>query len=67
VYEKHNQEVIDYFSNQIDKLLVANWQEKNSWDNLCQFLNKEIPNAAFPHANKTSKVRIKSLFKKLKI
>ena len=50
-YIKHNQMVIDYFTNKTN-LLIMCFENGDGWKKLCKFLNKPIPDKAFPHANK---------------
>jgi len=50
-YRKHKKEVIEYFADKPDKLLVLNIFEDDSWANLCNFLGCNIPNVDFPHKN----------------
>lgn len=54
VYEKHNAEVIDYFKNRSEDLLVLNFTKGDGWKELCGFLGREVPEYPFPHNNKTS-------------
>lgn len=51
-YERHNAEVITYFQDKANALLVLNLAEEEGWPKLCRFLNKPIPDIPFPHANK---------------
>lgn len=54
-YNKHNNEIIEYFKNRPQDLLVFNIQDgndKNKWEKLCGFLNKRIPRRPFPHRKK---------------
>jgi len=51
-YEKHNSEVECYFRDRSNDLLIVDWEQENKWDDLCEFLGKDIPNDPFPHANK---------------
>jgi len=53
-YEQHNREVIRYFKNRPESLLVLNITEGDSWQQICPFLKKNIPNIKFPHVNKAS-------------
>lgn len=65
-YERHNREVLEYFSDRPDDLLVFDLPKGDGWDKLCPFLGHEIPDEPFPHANKASLSRkIKNFFKKL--
>ena len=52
-YNNHNQQVIDYFADKPDKLLVICWENKEGWNKLCDFLNKSVPKVPFPHLNKS--------------
>ena len=60
VYSKHNKEVIEYFENRPNDLLVLDFTKGDSWGKICPFLNKEIPKTPFPHYNKTSKNKRKN-------
>jgi hypothetical protein len=51
-YRSHNREVVKYFSDRPDTLLVVNWEEGDGWDELCNFLGLSVPAGPFPHANK---------------
>lgn len=65
-YERHNREVLEYFKERPDDLLVMDIPADAGWDKLCAFLGHEIPSKPFPHANKASVSRkIKNWFKKL--
>jgi hypothetical protein len=52
-YEERNNEIIQYFKNKPGRLLVMNLFDGDGWNELCNFLNKPIPNKPFPHLNKT--------------
>lgn len=54
VYRRHNKEVIEYFRNRQDDLLVLDFTKGDRWEPLCRFLGKEIPVIPFPHYNRTS-------------
>lgn len=54
VYNKHNHEVIEYFKNRPDDLLIIDFTKGEKWDKLCDFLNQEIPEEPFPHYNKAA-------------
>ena len=65
-YERHNREVLEYFNERPDDLLVFDLPGDAGWDKLCAFLGREVPNEPFPHANKASLSRKqKNWFKKL--
>ena len=51
-YEKHNTEVERYFRDRSKDILTIDWERGNGWKELCEFLEKDIPNEPFPHANK---------------
>ncbi|HEY4639854.1 MAG TPA: sulfotransferase [Thermoanaerobaculia bacterium] len=54
-YEQHNREVLEYFKNRPDDLLVVCWERGDGWDSLCPFLNKRIPRRPFPHLNRADR------------
>ena len=51
-FREHNQNIIDYFKDQPNKLLIFNVFNDDCWDKLCSFLGCNIPNKSFPHTNK---------------
>lgn len=51
-FERHNQDVIDYFRDRPDDFLVFDLRRGDGWGKLCSFLQVDIPNVPFPHANK---------------
>jgi hypothetical protein len=51
-FRQHNQEVRDYFRDREDDLLIMNLQNGDGWQELCKFLDHDVPNRPFPHANK---------------
>jgi hypothetical protein len=51
-YEKHNQDVKDYFKDRPDDLLVIDVIGGEGWEKLCPFLDKPVPSQPFPHKNK---------------
>jgi hypothetical protein len=50
-YERHNAEVLRYFAQRPNDLLVMNWENGDGWAQLCSFLGKPIPKQPLPHAN----------------
>lgn len=50
-YEDHNQAVRQYFSARPNDFLEVCWENGDGWQQLCDFLEMEIPNISFPHAN----------------
>ena len=55
-YNQHNKSVEDYFSDKPGKLLVVSWDKGNGWEELCQFLGHETPQAPFPHVNRSDRL-----------
>ncbi len=66
VYSDHNKEVMEYFKDRPEDLLVLDFTKGDKWEKLCAFLNKEVPAVAFPHANKTKKSQSTELNLRLK-
>lgn len=52
-YEKRNREVMDYFRDRPDDLLVIDICSGEGWERICRFLDVPVPDAPFPHFNKT--------------
>lgn len=53
-YDERNQEIMDYFKDQSDRLLVLNVKEKSAYHKLGKFLGIDTPiDAKFPWLNKT--------------
>ncbi len=50
-FERHNQEVLAYFKDRPQDLLFLDFTKGDGWNKLCNFLDKEIPQIPFPHAN----------------
>lgn len=64
-YERHNREVLEYFADRPDDLLVIDLPNDDGWARLCPFLGHAIPDEPFPHANRASLSRkIKNWLKK---
>ena len=51
-YETHVNEVLNYFQERPQDLLVFNVCAGEGWEKLCPFLNKGYPNIPFPYLNK---------------
>jgi len=51
-YKNHTKNVIDYFKNTPEQLLVMKIIDGEGWEKLCLFLNKPIPKKTFPYKNK---------------
>jgi hypothetical protein len=52
-FRRHERDVRDYFADRPGDLLVVDWEQGDGWSQLTRFLQKPIPNAAFPWANAT--------------
>ena len=50
-YEERNKEIIEYFKDKPNQLLVLDIIKGEGWENLCTFLGKDIPDVPFPHEN----------------
>lgn len=54
-YKAHDQRVNHFFSGLAkDRLLTLDIEKGLTWSSLCSYLGRDVPNIAFPHANKTS-------------
>jgi len=51
-YERHNREVVEYFRDRPQSLLVIDWEKDDGWVELCGFLGRDVPHEPFPHINK---------------
>lgn len=60
-FRKHNQDVIEFFKDKQDQLLVLNVAEEDAYQKLCLFLGKPVIREAFPKKN----VRSYSLFNRV--
>jgi hypothetical protein len=63
-YRDHNREVMEYFRDRPDDLLVMDVEKGDGWEKLCGFLDIDIPDAAFPWKNRRTWRR--SLRRKIK-
>lgn len=54
---EHHNEVMAYFENRENKLLVLDVCGGEEWGPLCEFLKLPIPNAAFPHVDPLIKLK----------
>lgn len=48
-FENHNKDVLAYFKDRPDDLLVMDFTKGEDWAGLCRFLGKKIPDKPFPH------------------
>jgi hypothetical protein len=53
IFNSHNQEVLEYFTDRPGDLLVLDFTRGDGWEKLCSFLGKAVPELPFPHANST--------------
>ncbi|MBI1224027.1 MAG: hypothetical protein GC192_02205 [Bacteroidetes bacterium] len=51
-FQKHYEDVRNYFAERPEDLLEMDLQKGDSWEKLCKFLNAPIPSKTFPHVNK---------------
>jgi hypothetical protein len=51
-YNDHKKDVLEYFKDKPDKLLVYDLIGGDGWEKLCKFLGKSVPDAPFPHKRK---------------
>ena len=52
-YDRHVQQVSEYFSLAgKDRLIQVCWAHEDGWTELCEFLEKPIPDQEFPHLNR---------------
>lgn len=54
-FEAHNTEVLSYFRDRPNDLLVMDVTSFDGWPQLCSFLDVAIPPVPFPHANSADK------------
>lgn len=52
IHDTHRKRVLQFFSNRPDRLLEVCWERDPSWNRLCEFIGKPIPNIPFPHENR---------------
>ncbi len=53
-YRRHNEDVIAYFADRGEDLLVMDFEAGDGWDALCAFLRRPVPDVAFPHVNRAT-------------
>lgn len=51
-YQKHNNDVVSFFETKKNQLSIVDWESGDGWRELCEFLEMDIPQKAFPHSNK---------------
>jgi hypothetical protein len=52
-YREHVNEVKSYFRDRPEDLLIFDIASDDQWEELCPFLNKEVPDQPFPHKHKS--------------
>ena len=50
-YRRHNAEVLEYFRNRPDDLLIMNMDRGDGWAALCGFLGCSVPTTPYPYLN----------------
>jgi hypothetical protein len=56
-YEKHNQDIINYFKGRPDDLLIINLSEKDTYLKFCNFIGVVPKRKTFPWENKTDEIK----------
>ncbi len=51
LYEHHTEGVKRYFEHRPDDLLISEVGQDEPWLDICQFLDKPVPNQPYPHSN----------------
>ena len=64
LYQKRNEQVLEYLKNRPGQLLVINICNDEGWEKLCSFLGLSVPDIPFPLANVTQKHQKMSAIKK---
>lgn len=57
VYQKHINDVKTYFKDRPNDLVVVDFTKGDKWEKICAFLEKDVPEIAFPHLNDSSKAQ----------
>ena len=60
-FREHNRAVLEYFKDRPDDLLIVNWEKGEGWEQLCGFLDEDIPPHNFPHINKGIYSKVKDM------
>lgn len=64
-YKRHNREVLDYFKDRPEDLLVFNLSGGDGWKELCSFLDVPIVPGPFPHSNPAPESRVKRVIARI--
>jgi hypothetical protein len=51
VFREHNEEVVAYFKDRPDDLLILDFTKGDKWEKLCEFLGHPVPEMDIPHYN----------------
>ncbi len=51
-YDKHINDVIEYFKDRKKDLLIMDFEAGDGWETICKFLEKSVPDEPFPHRNR---------------
>jgi hypothetical protein len=51
-YRRHYEDVEVYFKDRQNDIIIIDFKQGDGWEKLCSFLDKPIPQKAFPHSNK---------------
>lgn len=63
IYESHNQNVSNFFNKEApSQLIKVCWENGDGWNEICDFLNKDIPNFTFPFLNKSKTWSLSTLY-----
>ncbi|MBN1797229.1 MAG: hypothetical protein JW822_01540 [Spirochaetales bacterium] len=62
-FNQHNREIITYFKNRPQDLLIMDITKGDGWNKLCPFLQLPVPKEGFPSQNRTVKKRKSMLYK----
>ncbi len=65
-YDRHHDEVKKYFSERSRDFLVFNVFKGDSWEKLCAFLGKDVPDQPFPTTNTARQSRVLNLIRSKK-
>ena len=65
-YLRHYDDVINYFKDRPQDLLILDVNVENKWEKICTFLEQPLPKEAYPVANKASSLdpRFKNILRK---
>ncbi len=66
-YNSHHKEVINYFEDRKDDILVIDITKGEGWEKICPFLNNDIPNKPFPRKNNSNDLKRKLAYTSGKI